>query len=83
MIENQICQCCGMPLSKETISREPDGTPNEDYCKYCYSDGKFRYISMQQLIDFCVENVKPEQLTKEEFRKFMSELLPQLKHWKY
>ena len=36
-----ICQCCGMPLEDEILSREPDGTINEDYCKWCYADGKF------------------------------------------
>ena len=28
-----ICQCCGMPLEDDNISREPDGTFNEEYCK--------------------------------------------------
>ena len=28
------CQCCGMPLSDDAmISREADGSLNEDYCK--------------------------------------------------
>ena len=36
-----ICQCCGMPLEDTNISREPDGTFNEEYCKWCYSDGKY------------------------------------------
>ena len=34
-----ICQCCGMPLEDSTTSKEPDGTFNEEYCKWCYSDG--------------------------------------------
>lgn len=34
-----ICQCCGMPLdSDEVISRDLDGSFNEDYCKWCYTD---------------------------------------------
>jgi len=37
---------------------------------------------MQQLIDFCVENVKTDQFTPEQMRKHMSEVLPQLKYWK-
>jgi len=82
MVEKRICQCCGMPLDNEVVSRNPDGTINEDYCKYCYSDGKFKYSSMQQLIDFCVENVKTDQFTPEQMRKHMSEVLPQLKYWK-
>ena len=39
-----ICQCCGMPLNEDGfISRETDGNYNEDYCKWCYTDGKFTY----------------------------------------
>lgn len=34
-----ICQCCGMPLNEDDlISRESDGSYNEDYCKWCYAD---------------------------------------------
>ncbi|MBQ6371623.1 MAG: helix-turn-helix domain-containing protein, partial [Oscillospiraceae bacterium] len=41
-----ICQCCGMPLSEDgMISREKDGSFNEDYCKWCYADGSFAYDS--------------------------------------
>ena len=29
-----ICQCCGMPLDDASISREPDGAFNEEYCKW-------------------------------------------------
>lgn len=36
-----VCQCCGMPLEEANISRERDGVLNEDYCKWCYSDGDF------------------------------------------
>ena len=32
-----FCQCCGMPLTEDSmISREPDNSFNEDYCKWCY-----------------------------------------------
>lgn len=52
-----ICQCCGMPLDDSTISKEPDGTFNEEYCKWCYTDGKFTYDSIDDLIAFCVEHM--------------------------
>ena len=48
-----VCQCCGMPLEDATTSHEPDGAFNEDYCKWCYTDGEFKYKSMDELIDFC------------------------------
>lgn len=35
------CQCCGMPMQDVDISKETDGTFNEEYCKWCYSDGSF------------------------------------------
>ena len=36
-----ICQCCGMPLEDCDISKEVDGFFNEEYCKWCYADGKY------------------------------------------
>lgn len=38
-----VCQCCGMPLEDAFLSKEPDGTYNEEYCKWCYTDGRFVY----------------------------------------
>ena len=36
-----VCQCCGMPLEDSNISKEINGIFNEEYCKWCYSDGDF------------------------------------------
>ncbi len=77
-----ICQCCGMPLEDATTSREPDGSFNEEYCKWCYADGVFHYTSEQQLIDFCVEHMATEQWPAEQVRAHMEAMLPNLKHWK-
>lgn len=44
-----ICQCCGMPLDDSSTSKETDGTFNEEYCKWCYSDGKFAYANLPKL----------------------------------
>ena len=30
-----VCQCCGMPLEDAVPSREPDGSCNADYCRWC------------------------------------------------
>ena len=40
-----FCQCCGMPLDDSIISKESNGEFNEDYCKWCYSEGQFAYQS--------------------------------------
>lgn len=77
-----ICQCCGMPLEEGTMSRETDGSFNEDYCKWCYADGEFKYDSEQQLIDFCVEHMASESWPAEQVRAHMEAVVPQLRHWK-
>ena len=77
-----ICQCCGMPLDDSTTSKEPDGAFNEDYCKWCYTDGEFKYSSKEQLIDFCVAHMASEQWPAEQVRAHMEAVVPHLKHWK-
>ena len=79
-----FCQCCGMPLSEDDmISREPDGAINEDYCKWCYSDGTFAYPSKESLIDFLAAHIpNPGQTPDADRRKMFDAQLSQLKHWK-
>lgn len=77
-----ICQCCGMPLDDSTISRETDGSFNEEYCKWCYADGSFAYKSMEELIQFCAEHMANESWSADQVRAYMSEMLPKLNHWK-
>ena len=77
-----ICQCCGMPLDDSTISREPDGSFNEDYCKWCYTGGAFTYESKEQLIDFRVAHIANENWPAEQVRAHMEAVVPELKHWK-
>jgi len=77
-----ICQCCGMPLEDTSMSREPDGTFNEEYCKWCYSDGNFAYSSVEELTDFLVGHMSNEQFPPEKAREYFSAMLPTLAHWK-
>lgn len=79
-----VCQCCGMPLNEdEIISREPDGSFNEDYCKWCYTDGKFVYQSKESLLNFLVEHIpNPDHLEQDARRAQFDSWLSQLKHWK-
>ena len=75
-----VCQCCGMPLSDLVISEEPDGTRNAEYCKWCYSDGKFTYTDLDALIDVCVTHM-PE-IDPAEARAYLEALLPTLNYWR-
>ena len=77
-----ICQCCGMPLDDSSISREPDGSFNEDYCKWCYADGNFAYNSLESLIDFLSDHMASDAWPPEQVRAHLEALLPNLNHWK-
>ena len=46
-----VCQCCGMPLQDDSISKEKDGLFNEEYCKWCYADGDFTMDFWKQYIN--------------------------------
>ena len=78
-----VCQCCGMPLEDDaSVSREPDGTLNEEYCKWCYNQGQFAYSSMEELTSFLVEHMSNENWPKEQARAYFEAQLPQLGHWR-
>ncbi len=77
-----ICQCCGMPLEDGTISREPDGTFNEEYCKWCYADGEYTYHDLDDLLDYCAEHMANETTSSEQVRSDLKEMLPKLHYWK-
>ena len=79
-----ICQCCGMPLNEDSmISKEADGSFNEDYCKWCYNDGRFAYDSKDSLLNFLISHMpNPENLPDDQRRMQYDGYLSQLKHWK-
>ena len=77
-------QCCGMPLSEDSmLSKENDGQFNEDYCKWCYSEGTFAYKTKDSLLDYLVTHMpNPENQNERERRKVFDYHLSQLKHWR-
>lgn len=78
-----FCQCCGMPLEDSIISKETNGEFNEDYCKWCYSNGDFVYKSKEELLDYLVKNMpNPDNLKDDERRDSYDSFISQLKHWK-
>ena len=68
----KFCQSCGMPLTDEILGTNADGSKNEDYCMYCYKDGKFlQDCTMDEMIDFCAQFV-------DEVNKSMLKLQPMM-----
>ena len=88
-MEMKFCQSCGMPLINEIIGTNADGTPNEDYCLYCYKDGRFTQdVTMGQMIDHCarftdeINRQSGRNLTEEQAKEMMRRFFPHLKRWK-
>lgn len=82
-MENKICQSCGMPMTEEQYGTNKDGSINEDYCKYCYADGKFiDDVTMQEYIDMCSQYGEQAGMTNEEMKAHCTALFPTLKRWK-
>lgn len=85
-----FCQSCGMPMqAAEHYGTEADGSPNADYCAYCYKDGAFaQNCTMEEMIQVCArfhEEFKREDgssFTREEAVAMMREFFPHLKRWK-
>ena len=77
-----VCQCCGMPLEDSNTSKETDGAFNEEYCKWCYADGEYMYHDMDDLIDVCVKHMANENVSADQVRAYMKDMLPRLDYWK-
>jgi len=81
-----ICQSCGMPMKQEEDHGIDDfGGWSEDYCKFCFQNGKFtdEGINLQGKIDKLV-GISVSQLgMSEELARGMAEKkLTELKRWK-
>ena len=88
-MEQKFCQSCGMPLTNEVLGTNADGSKNEDYCMYCYKDGKFlQDCTMDEMIEHCAQFVNevnkglPQPITKEEYIGQMKMYFPHLKRWR-
>ena len=82
----KFCQSCGMPLTPGVeLGTEADGSPNADYCSYCYKDGEFvGEMTMEEMIDFCTPMMVQANpgMTAEQAKAQMHQFFPLLKRWK-
>jgi hypothetical protein len=84
-MEQKICQSCGMPLTKnEEIGTNKNGSKNEDYCVYCYTNGEFtdHIDTLEKYTEYSLQFAEQAGMTKEQMKKFCKEVLPTLKRWK-
>ena len=48
-----------------------------------YSDGKFTYSNMDDLINFCVDHMANENWPSDQVRAYLTDMLPKLNYWKH
>mgnify|MGYP000847761921 FL=1 len=88
MEERSFCQCWGMPLdASEDRGSNADGSPNRDYCRWCYQRGAFTApeATVEDMIAFDLkfneENGHPFG-PQEEAERLLRAWLPTLKRWR-
>lgn len=86
--ERIFCQCCGMPLdASEDMGSNADGSPNRDYCRWCYQRGAFTApeATVEDMIAFDLkfneENGHPFG-PQEEAGEAPAGLAPHLERWR-
>jgi hypothetical protein len=88
-MDQKFCQSCGMPLNAaEDFGLNADNSKNEDYCRYCFAEGKFTQdMTMDQMIEHCAQFVdefnkdSEQRMTKDEAIAQMKMYFPALKRW--
>jgi hypothetical protein len=77
-----------MPLTEEFYGTNVDGTPNREYCSFCYKEGAFTgNETMDEMIDHCLKYLDEfndgggTKYTADEARTMMREFFPHLKRW--
>ena len=87
-MEQKFCQSCGMPLTEDVLGTNADDSKSEEYCVYCYKDGRFlQECTMEEMAEFCAQYVDEfnkhtgQNLGREEYRMMLLQYFPTLKRW--
>jgi hypothetical protein len=80
-----ICQSCGMPLSKDPLGGgiNADGSKSAEYCSYCYKNGSF--CDNETDVKAYQKKVMEIMISKGFWKPMawlMTRSIPQLKRWK-
>jgi len=86
MENTNYCQSCGVPIAGEiTCGTNADGSPNNEYCCYCFENGAFdaSIQTVEDMIDLCVPHVVEAGVCPDadSARAMLQEHLPHLKRW--
>jgi len=81
-----ICQSCAMPIEQDEMKgTNADGSKSNEYCNYCYQNGKFTSeATMEEMIEICIPPTIKVGVYKDEksARDSMLAFFPSLNRWK-
>ncbi|HTM68656.1 MAG TPA: zinc ribbon domain-containing protein [Candidatus Binatia bacterium] len=84
------CQSCGMPLKTGIpmdavfLGTAADGSPVQDYCKFCYQNGAFTEpaLTMQDMVAKSVSHMtRVLHLPPEKAKELAAATIPKLGRW--
>ena len=86
MSEENVCQSCCKPLDQaELVGTEANEEKSQDYCIYCYKEGKFTQpdATLDVMINISAEvwADKDPNVTVEQAKAQLRKKLPLLKRW--
>ncbi|MFA5953046.1 MAG: zinc ribbon domain-containing protein [Candidatus Pacearchaeota archaeon] len=79
-----VCQSCGMPLTKEeNKGTNKDKTLNDEFCKFCFQDGKFtnENLTMHEVIEKSIKMSMKLWMPEDKAREIAMNTIPNLKRW--
>jgi len=82
--QGPFCQSCAMPMAKpEDFGTNADGSQNQEYCHYCFQNGKFieANIAMEQMIEKCAGIMRQMKMPEAQIEQTKT-FIPMLKRWK-
>ncbi|AXY74178.1 hypothetical protein D3H65_09410 [Paraflavitalea soli] len=83
MEPKHFCQSCSMPIDEVALrGTEFDGSPSEEYCKYCYAHGMFIQPSMtlEEMTNLIMEKMEEQRIPNDIIEAAVARL-PDLKRW--
>lgn len=84
-MDSNVCQSCSMPMNKdEDFGTNTDGSKNQQYCHFCFADGKFTApdLTMEQQIEKMAAMASKMNINEARAREMAKTILPNLKRWK-
>lgn len=79
------CQSCGMMFTVPSQhGHEEDGTETEEYCRWCYEDGRYTHeTTMDDMIEDCAPRMAEAMgWTVDEAASLLGAVLPTLERWR-